>query len=381
MSEGRLAIIGASGLVGAALCERLYFEGRRDFTPFIHSPGNAARIARLRLPLQTLDLMDRAQVRQALSGFQTVVNCSRGDDTSMIKGLRNLTGAMKRNRAGKFIHISSVAIYGNDPAPGSASESFAPDPGDNEYGRLKARQDEMVFALERAGVRSYIFCPPNISGPYSPFVLGLAKRMRSGPVVLVDEGRHPCNLSHVDNLVQAILTAEASDSGSGERYFVNEAPAVTWRQYLHDLMCALNLRREFVLVSREEALRSLAPAPEPRGPAANLKIALSGEFRQAVSMLPAMRSLNAGALAVFNSLPERVRGSLRQNLQSPIHIEKEVTGPSLQDHYIRVQARTVYHSPDKLVRKLNYRPALTYDRGVETTAAWLRFAGVGNTYV
>jgi nucleoside-diphosphate-sugar epimerase len=378
MSEPRLAIIGASGFVGSALCERLFFEGRRDFTPFIHTAGNAARIARLALPVQTLDLMDREQVCRSLAGFEVVVNCSRGDDVSMIKGVRHLIEGVKQNRVGKFIHIGSVAIYGNDPAPGSASEAHAPEPGENEYGRLKARQDEMALALERSGVRTYVFCPPNISGPYSPFVLGLAKRMCSGPLVLVDEGRYPCNLSHVDNLVQAILTAVASESGSGERYFVNEAPAITWRQYLEDLMKLLNLRCAFVSVSRDQVLRSLSPSPLPHGLMANLRIALSGEFRQALAILPAMRTLNTGALALFNSLPESVRQALRRRRQSPVAIVEEDPGPSLREHYVRAQARRVYHSPDKLVRQLNYRPALSYERGLETTAAWLRFAGVGH---
>ena len=254
MSDNRLAIVGASGFVGSALCERLFFEGRRDFTAYINNSGNAARIARLSLPIQELNLLHTERVVQALAGCSTVVNCSRGDDMVMLRGLRNLLEAAKHNRIKKFIHISSVAIYGDDPPPECRDESYPPAPAGNEYGLLKEKQDRMVLALEKTGIRSYVLCPSNIAGPYSPFVRGLVARLAHGPLPLVDDGRYPCNLIHVDNLVEAILTAERRDDGSGERYFVNETVAVSWKQYFEDMMELLGFRCQFIPVSREAVL-------------------------------------------------------------------------------------------------------------------------------
>ena len=37
----KLGIFGASGFVGSALCERLYFEREFDFVCFVRSTGNA----------------------------------------------------------------------------------------------------------------------------------------------------------------------------------------------------------------------------------------------------------------------------------------------------------------------------------------------------
>jgi len=376
--EQNIAVIGASGFVGSALCERLFFAGRRDFTAFIHDAGNAARLARLPLPLRMLDLLDAAQVTDALAGFPVIINCSRGDD--MVRALRHLIAAAKRHRVQKFVHISSTAIYGDDPAPGSAAETYPAEPGANEYGRIKARQDEMVQALERTGVSTYILCPSNISGPYSPFVAALARRMTSGPMALVDGGRYPCNLVHVDNLVQAILTAVASDRGSGCRYFVNETPAVTWHEYFQDLAELLSIDCTFIPVDREKVLRRLSPVRARQGLIAHCKIAVSGEFRRGLMIMPVMQRLNDGAAALFERLPSDVRQSLRRRLQVPISISKQDDGPSLEEHYVRAQVRRVYHSPEKLMVELGFRHALDYRRGLETTAEWLRFAGLGRPH-
>ena len=45
----KVAIVGPNGLVGAALCERLYFEGEFEPVALVHNVGRADRIARFPL--------------------------------------------------------------------------------------------------------------------------------------------------------------------------------------------------------------------------------------------------------------------------------------------------------------------------------------------
>ena len=78
-SVRRIAVIGASGFVGSTLVEQLLM-GTDEVVPFIHSSGNAWRIARLGIELRALDLLDGRQVEAALHGVTHVVNCSRGGD-------------------------------------------------------------------------------------------------------------------------------------------------------------------------------------------------------------------------------------------------------------------------------------------------------------
>jgi len=370
----KLAVIGASGFVGSALCERLWFENAHSFTPFIHDAGNAARLARLPIKLRPLDLLDAGQVSAALEGHTTVINCSRGSDALMIQGLGNLIKAAKRNRIQQFIHISSTAIYGDDPPPASADESCPAEPGANSYGIQKKRQDDMVFALHGSGLPCWIFCPGNISGAFSAVSLGLAQALRSGVMGLVDGGLTPCNLVHVDNLVEAMLTALRNGQGSGERYFVNELTPVTWKQYFDDLLALSNLQCEYMPVARESILGLFAKQPSA-GVVEHFKIALSGEFRKGLMIMPVLQKLDAFAQQNFALLPRTVQQKARRHLQRPVVIRQEpvATGFSVQDVWVRAQIRRSFHSPQKAVQQLGFQPVLSYQRGLENIVRWLEF--------
>jgi len=378
MRQETLAVIGASGFVGSALCERLHFEGSWKFVPFIHSAGGAARLARLRLvePPRLLDLLDFDSLRRSLGDDMIVVNCACGDGKAMIRGLRNLVKAARRARVRKFIHISSVAIYSEDPPLESADPSCPVSPSANEYGLIKQRQDAMVFDLHSDGIPSYILCPSNIAGPYGLVSYSIAQRLLAGPLPLVDGGSNPCNLVHVDNLVEALLTAAGSDCGAGRRYFINELEPVSWRRYLDDFARLLDIPVEYVPVPRGEVVACLNPKPGSRGLAEHLRIALSPKFRRELMTMPFFEWLNSRAVTAFEALPRGWQSGIRRKLQRPMHIPKASTGPSLSDRWVKVQARRPFHSPETLVRELGFKPALAYEKGLELTARWLRFLGI-----
>ena len=381
MSKPRIAIVGASGFVGACLIERLYFDptwrDRFDFVAFIRGYGNAARLARLPIKIESLNLLDLPRVSSALSGFDAVVNCTRGDSALMLNGLRNLTRAVEQNRVRKFIHLSSVAIYGEDPSPDSAREDAPLNPRRSQYGDIKAVQDEMVFNLHRRGVPSIILTPSNIGGPYSGLIIDAIAKLSAGEIVLVDEGRYPTNVVHVDNLVEAILVALQSDGGWGERYFVNEEEPVTWKQFFQDLAGMLGIEGEFPLVSREEVMRHMeAGKPARPGLKSQAGALLSTEFREGVSVVPAFKSMNDSAKRVLNSLSPRWQERIRRRIARPIIIHPVRETRSLEHKLTTVQIRRVYHSPDKIVRQLGYKHLLDHSRGMETTRRWLEFANL-----
>lgn len=373
--DHRVAVLGASGFVGSALCERLFFEGQQEFVPIIHTSGNAGRVARLPVPVRTASLLDRDGLGAALAGCDVIVNCSLGGRAAMTRGFANLISAARRVGVRRFIHLSSVLVYGEDPAPDTASEAARPAPGRSEYGILKLWQDIHAMRLQRAGVSTYILCPSNIGGPYSPFMRGLVERLQRGPLPLVDGGRYPSNVVHVDNLVEAILAAVGSGDGAGERYFVNEPVPVSWRRVIEDLGRTLGLSCELVDVSRDEVLPFLPSRVRRRaGLREHVRLALSREVRESLVLLPAFAWLHRSAGTLFDRLPPNVQMGVRERLQWPVRIRPAGLRPSMDDRYVTVQVRRVHHSPARLEKRLGWRPPLTYERGLETFSAWARFA-------
>lgn len=381
MSKPRIAIVGASGFVGAALIERLYFDpawrDRFEYVAFIRGFGNAARLARLPIKIESIDLLDQPRVQSALAGFDAVVNCTRGDSALMLKGLGNLMRAAEHNKVRKFIHLSSVTIYGDDPAPESAREDAPLSLQRSSYGDIKAEQDDMVFGLHRRGVPSIILCPSNIGGPYSGLIIDAVARMLAGDIVLVDEGRYPTNIVHNDNLVEAILAALVSEKGWGERYFVNEAEPVTWKQFFEDIATMVGVEPKFPLVTREEVLRHMqAGAPAGAGFKSQAGALLSTEFREGLSVVPAFKSMNDAAKRALNSLSPSWQARIRSRITRPIVIHPVRNTRSLDHKLTTVQVRRVFHSPEKITRELGYKHLLDRRRGMETTRRWLEFANL-----
>jgi nucleoside-diphosphate-sugar epimerase len=296
----------------------------------------------------------------------------------MLKGLRHLMRAAEHNRVRKFVHLSSVTIYGEDPSADSAHEDAPLNPHRSAYGDIKAAQDEMVFDLHRRGVSSIILCPSNIGGPYSGLIVDAVAKLLADEIVLVDEGGYPTNIVHVDNLVEAILVALQSDTGWGERYFVNEEEPVTWKQFFEDLAGMLDIEARFPVVTREEVLRHMQGSGRPArsGFKSQAGALLSTEFREGLSVVPAFKSLNDTAKGVLNSLSPRWQERIRRRIARPLIIHPVRETRSLEHKLTTVQIRRVYHSPAKIVSQLGYKHLLDRSRGMETTRRWLEFANL-----
>src|SRR5271157_193052 len=373
MKSHRIGVFGASGFVGAALCERL-IEGSRDFRAYIHSTGNCWRLTRFARPLEVIDICDADAVEAAMRDCSVVVNCTRGDARVMLEGLRTMLRVARDSHVRRFIHLSSLAIYGDNPAPDTVTEEGrAGGPWLNPYGRLKLAQDDLVFKAHRAGLPCYILCPGNIGGPYSEYILALAKRLSSGPFGLVDQGRNPTNIVHIDNLVQAIICMIDSDTGTGQRYFINDSGPVSWYDLCTGLAKQINCEPSFFEVPYENVLAEVRPKNSPRGIHEHIRIALSGEFRNAVSVLPVLGWANTVARNSFDRLPKSLQTSIRARVQSTVRVRKH-NEVSWGDPYLKVQLRRHYHSPAKLMEKLQYQHALEYERALASTGKFLRFA-------
>lgn len=231
----KIAVLGASGLVGATFVERLLDQGDYDVRPIIHSSGNAWRLARWGVDLTSADVLSRDSVRRALEGATHVVNCTAGTTDILIKGLKNILAACRACRVERLVHLSSVLVYGDQPDPESVRESADPRPSPG-YARAKLRQDRMIQAAVRRGTPAVVLCIPNVSGPYSRYLAEVLDAMRHGALPLVEGGAQPINLVDARNVAHAIERALVCARADGQRMFVTDGGEVTWRHLIDELM-------------------------------------------------------------------------------------------------------------------------------------------------
>jgi len=217
----RVAVVGASGLAGFAVVEYLLEKGI-ETVPLVGSTGNSWRLFSQGITPQLVNVLHPDGLSRALGGCTHVVNCLRGDENVMLQGTRNLVKEALRAGATRFVHVSSVAVYGDRPAPGAAVESAMPSVEKGGYGWIKLRQDEIVQRTAARGLKSIILCPPNIVGPGSYFLLEILGCLLRGELLLADGGSCVCSTVDARNLAHACFLALSEGSTNGERYFVTD---------------------------------------------------------------------------------------------------------------------------------------------------------------
>jgi nucleoside-diphosphate-sugar epimerase len=371
MSQETVAVFGASGFVGSAFVERFMHDERMRMVPLIHSSGNAARLARHGLELRMADLLSPESIAQALRDCTAVVNCARGGKEVLTRGFQNLLDASLAAGIRRFVHVSSVAVYG-DTAPGTILESRETGPDPNTYGAHKLTQDTAVKAAVQRGLSAVVICPPNISGPHSPFLLDIINTLRSGLFGLVDEGNLPCELVDVDNLVHAMHRGlDPAVAADGERIFVTDEGGVTWADLVAHLtaLAEAGATHQF---SRAEASRLAAAAPPPKTSLSKtLRHLLSSDVRDALRGDPliARAELLAKQLVV-GATPQQLQKALRRQAGGASKPRQRSTTPRVSIPLLRQQLRDVRYSTERSHEVLGYRPVLSFDQSMASFRQW-----------
>jgi predicted dehydrogenase/nucleoside-diphosphate-sugar epimerase len=373
----KVGIFGASGFVGATLLERLRHRGI-DTVAMIHTTGNAWRLARARTPMKLVDIRSPSEVAVAMRGCTHIVNCTRGDDATMIAGLRNLLDEARRQQIQRFVHLSSIAVYGTRPGPEAAGEDSPARPASGSYGALKLRQDELVARAHRNGLSCVVLCLPNISGVYSGFVCSVIEDIREGRFALVEGGRMPINIVDVDNVVYAIELALAAENADGSRMFITDGDDITWGHFVDQLLPLIELSEPLPTISAEAAA---TPGGERRRASVGRALVhlMSSEVRGALRADPLIEKCEQSARALVEWLPDRLQERLRSSLGGPVRVPKVTTQRLFQSRYMEQQLRGVVHRSQRAAQLIGYTPRIQFADSMARFRSWYTASnGIGS---
>ncbi|HEV3275733.1 MAG TPA: NAD-dependent epimerase/dehydratase family protein [Terriglobia bacterium] len=235
----RILVTGATGFIGGAVARRLLSEGR-TVRAMARQPEKAADLEALGAEVVMGDLGDEDLLERAAQGCAVVIHCAAQvtpADTRTafegpnVAGTENVLVACGKCAVKRFVHLSSVAVFGL-PGAGVITDASARGPAGEAYSDSKFGAEEAVWSFCRARSLPFTIVRPScVYGPGSPYwSIRPLKSIRKGKMLIIAGGRGTFNYVYIDNLVDAILLATADDRALGDAFIVSDG-AATWHDF------------------------------------------------------------------------------------------------------------------------------------------------------
>jgi nucleoside-diphosphate-sugar epimerase len=365
----RIVILGASGFVGATVWESLSRDPGLSVVLVAHGTGNVGRLARYGTTVEIADVLDAPSLARVLDGADGVVNCTMGPNSTLVRGITNVVSAVRNARVSRYVHLSSIRVYGQEPDQRSATEVMEPKCPRDDYGVAKWRQERAVKAGLEGRVPFVILRPSNIDGPFSSFSSMVAAQVLTGRIPVIEKGANPCNVVHVYTFAEAIhrlLHCELDD----RCYHVNEPGALSWHDYFGLYRQELNPEAKFVDASAERAQRALG-ATERGMWRASLAAMNDTNFRNALFGVPVLGALRDRLKTRIKSLPPRFSEPVLARVQIPDPVAPEAVDVEEVGKFETMQLRPVYHDDSALRAKVGPLDRFTFRESVSLTCRWI----------
>ena len=189
------------------------------------------------------DLLDQASVDGAVRGVDCVFHLAGARVSGRVKdydrvnvlGTANLVRACTAARVERFVHVSSISVHGHNASAYEPFDEHFPTRPATPYARSKLAGEQLVKAAAREGLPAVVLRPGPFYGPgQSAAIQRLMDMVRDGhaPHVAPSGLR---SFTHVDNVADALIAAEASGRAAGEHYLIGDSRPYTTLELLQTM--------------------------------------------------------------------------------------------------------------------------------------------------
>ena len=203
----RIAVTGASGVIGRGLAARLLSQGHDVVGIARHRPESWSSAAEF----VAADIRDSGAVKRGVAGADVVVHCAwawaPGPDGAIghevnIGGTRNVLDAMAESGTGRIVFPSSPHVYGGGDAPHAESDATSPESADGTH---KARVEEMLAgaAVEAVAIRCALIVGRGVDN--------WVRRLLARPVFPGGSADRGVQLVHIDDALRLLTRAALDD--------------------------------------------------------------------------------------------------------------------------------------------------------------------------
>jgi nucleoside-diphosphate-sugar epimerase len=342
--EMKILVTGAGGFIGGWLIEALYLNGFGNVRAGIRRWSSGARIGRSPIEMVLCDVLDKNQVEQAVLGVDAVVHCAIGSRDVNIGGTEVMLAASQKCGVKRFIHLSTVDVYGN--IEGEVDEAFPFQYTGNNYGDSKIEAEKLCQGYVNRGVPVVVLRPSIVYGPYCQlWIAKFADRLKSGHWGIFEGfGEGTCNLVYIQDLIRAVFLSLESEQAVGHAFNINGSDMITWNEYFRRLNAALGLPKLREIGLGRSKMRSVLTRP-----------------------------LRSTARYVLNHYGETATEVYRRFDAAKKVMEQTEellkTTPSIAE--LKKLSRKVHYDISKAKSILGYEPRFSVSLGLEMSARWL----------
>jgi nucleoside-diphosphate-sugar epimerase len=324
-------VTGGTGLLGSHIVEQLRL-GDRPVRVLVRPGADVSWLRSQNVQLVEGDLCDLSSVLKACEGVQCVYHAAArvGDwgpwedfQRITIEGSANLFEAAERTAVPRFIHISSISVYGHVNSPGLEIDETAPLGQKvfrwSYYTRAKVAVEKELWRRHESGskVKYTVIRPSWLYGPRDRATIGrLVAMVREGKAKLLGTGDNRLNVVYAGNVAEACILAADNPRAVGQAYNCSNDGELTQREY-------------FNLVAKAAG----APSVEKR-------VAYGVAYRVAFA------------------------------LECVGHLLKLKKPPLVTRYAVWLMGRDTYFKADKARRELGWKTTVGYEEGIPMTVRW-----------
>jgi len=239
LSGKRIAITGVGGFIGLRMVSRARELGMQVVGLDL-DPRAARRASERGADVVVGDICDPDAVARITRGADVVFHTAAvvAEDGPMdlyqrvnVQGTRVVAETARACGVKRFVHLSSVMVYGFD-YPRNVSEE-GPFRGEhNPYCQTKIESDALALALHEPGrFEVTVIRPGDVYGPgCQSWVVRPVQLIKSGLFALADGGNGIMNHVHVDNLLDAVFLSLERDV-SGRAFNVTDGAETSFAEF------------------------------------------------------------------------------------------------------------------------------------------------------
>lgn len=249
----KILVTGGTGFIGSHLVEALVKRGYQVRCLVRETTAERINFLRkLEVDLIQGDLLNKRKLKEALQNIDIVYHIAGAVDAKTkskkvfydvnVKGTENILEASIKAGVKRFIHCSSVGVYGIVDKKLSVKETEKYNPH-TDYERSKTRGERIVLAAKNRGMEISVIRPAIVYGPRDfSAIYKWFKVIKKGLFRIIGHGNNKIHMVYVKNLVEGMILAGEKEKAKGQIYNIADEKETTIKEIAKAMAKALEVK-------------------------------------------------------------------------------------------------------------------------------------------